>query len=163
MQVRVHYEVPPDEEPRVWDRGIRMGLRNATLFWQREMAAGHFEQGAAGKYGYAPRTKKYQIRKAKRWGHQQPLVWTGVTRDWVRSRFAQPSVRREGGQGLKARLQILAPGYFYRWHGGHQQDKVAELLTTTDAESAKLLDVLDDALQTELSRPRRRRRVSGSQ
>lgn len=56
------------------NREIGVLHRNRTL-------KKHFENNAetrpGGAYGYEARTKKYQIRKAKKQGHQKPLVFTG--------------------------------------------------------------------------------------
>lgn len=35
------------------------------------------ESRPGGEWGYKPRKKKYQIRKARKFGHQKPLVATG--------------------------------------------------------------------------------------
>jgi hypothetical protein len=40
----------------------------------------HFQGFAAAKYGYYPRTKKYNDRKLKQVGHTDPLVFTGASR-----------------------------------------------------------------------------------
>lgn len=57
------------------NREIGVLHRNRTL-------KKHFENNAetrpGGAYGYEARTKKYQIRKAKKKGHQKPLSFSGT-------------------------------------------------------------------------------------
>ncbi len=51
-----------------------------TMLEHRNRFPGHFVPTAVTKYGYAKRSKKYMIRKARRQGHQNPLVFTGGLR-----------------------------------------------------------------------------------
>lgn len=43
--------------------------------------ARHFQSGNEARYGLKPRSKGYSIRKARRTGRNQPLVFSGRTRD----------------------------------------------------------------------------------
>ena len=38
-----------------------------------------------GEYGFEMRTRRYQIRKRRKWGHLKPNVWTGETRDQAKT------------------------------------------------------------------------------
>lgn len=64
-------------------------LKGALRFWRETYLPKHFRSGAetrpGGSYGYAKRTKKYQIQKAKRYHHQRPNVYTGELERTVRS------------------------------------------------------------------------------
>jgi hypothetical protein len=101
-------------------------MRKAAEWWFKEILPGHFKLGAARKYGYQPRTEKYQKRKwwAKRKGWvrdpvqklhvplgdpQLPaLVWTGRTRDLVQAmpRFAVSE--------KSVTLKMSAPRYIFQ-------------------------------------------------
>ena len=37
-----------------------------------------------GEFGFGMRTRRYQIRKRRKWGHLNPNVWTGKTRALAR-------------------------------------------------------------------------------
>lgn len=58
--------------------------RETLLDHVQNRLPGHFERNAntapGGTYGYTARTRLYQIRKAKRVGHQRPNVLTGQLR-----------------------------------------------------------------------------------
>lgn len=69
------------EESGLSERAINQVVKVAgSLVMQehRGRLPSHFEVMAVNRYGYKPRSKRYQIRKAKRYGTTAPLVRTGA-------------------------------------------------------------------------------------
>jgi len=71
------------EESSLSERAVNQVVKvTGSLVMQehRGRLPGHFEVIAVNKYGYKPRSKRYQIRKAKEYGTTKPLVRTGALR-----------------------------------------------------------------------------------
>lgn len=69
------------EESGLSERAINQVVKvvgSLVMQEHRGRLPGHFEVIAVNKYGYKPRSKRYQIRKAKRYGTTAPLVRTGA-------------------------------------------------------------------------------------
>lgn len=64
-----------------------------------------FVAGAARKYGWPARTKKYMLRKAKKKGHQNDLVWSGRLRQTALSGSTVKGSRRF----VRATVKIPTP------------------------------------------------------
>lgn len=62
---------------RIHERIVRDSLRAAATNHIEKIVPLHFETSAVRRYGYAPRKKGYMIMKARKYGHQRPLVKTG--------------------------------------------------------------------------------------
>ena len=155
----VTYTVPLEEEQVRLERGLRKGLKVAAQTWQKDYIKGHFRRGASQKYRYARRSFKYRRRKLRVKGHTAPLVWTGETRRWVTTRFAEARIRKLP-KGFQGRLIIKAPAHFFKFRGVGA-DKVAELTATTQDEARILGDIVADHIDAALSakRGRKRKRV----
>lgn len=64
--------------------GVRQdAMREVGMLWHQTMLPQHFEESAFQRYRYALRTKSYEKRKQRLFGHKRPLVWTGVLREQV--------------------------------------------------------------------------------
>ena len=50
----------------------------AGMYWHKFILPKHFTRAGANEYDYMPRTKKYMIKKGRRYHHQRPLVFTGT-------------------------------------------------------------------------------------
>lgn len=63
--------------PRKHGQLMKLLLRESMAFQRDINLDRHFQVGAESRYGYAKRGKRYMIRKAKKYGHQKPLVFSG--------------------------------------------------------------------------------------
>lgn len=68
---------------KIFPGAVEKGNREAGTQWHGRFLPGHFELSAKQKYQYQPRTKQYEIRKAKTKGHRKPLVWSGALKNAV--------------------------------------------------------------------------------
>jgi len=72
---------------RTHKRILRQVNREIGVLHRNKTLKKHFENNpdtrSGGAYGYEARTKKYQIRKARKKGHQRPLVFSGEMRRTV--------------------------------------------------------------------------------
>jgi len=103
---------------------MRFVNRNRIEFWRDNMLPTHFETNEltrpGGGYGYAPRTKKTQLVKARRYGHQKPNVQTGKLRDTIRLNSRVTATQHQGrfkSRGYfpmtaerRRELEIVTPG-----------------------------------------------------
>lgn len=80
------------KESGVTPRRLRpiMRQRQITMFgklgayWHRYFRPKHFTQAGAVEYGYQLRKVKYTHRKLRKFGHANPLVFTGESRELAR-------------------------------------------------------------------------------
>jgi hypothetical protein len=67
---------------RKYNRQILKTAMIATAFvWAEEMLPDHYDASAAGKYNYRPRDPEYTRRKERLYGHRDPHVFTGESRE----------------------------------------------------------------------------------
>lgn len=71
------------EDENLSERAVNKVVKVAgslTMQEHRGRLPGHFQFSAFAKYGYKPRSRKYQISKEKKFGTTAPLVRTGALR-----------------------------------------------------------------------------------
>lgn len=98
----IAYEITSSTVTPRTHRTLMRRLNRQLLARQRDVNfPKHFENRPetrpGGAYNYEPRTKRYQIRKARAKGHQLPNVWTGRTRLLVRAN-AKITATANGGR-----------------------------------------------------------------
>ena len=62
------------------------GFKTLGVVWHKQFRPKHFTRAGAAEYGYRPRSRDYENRKQKRFGHRDPLVYTGESRTRARIR-----------------------------------------------------------------------------
>lgn len=113
----------------------------------------HFDRNAdtapGGAYGYAKRTAKYQRRKAKRKGHQKPLVLSGRLKDHV---LAQSRIT-----ATATRTRLYARSYFPMRVQMRKEIESISKLEQSEMRGLMGLKYLDAAKRPEFQEFRRRR------
>lgn len=125
-------------KPNGFKEHLKESLLELIAEWHAKTLPGHFTPSAVAVYKYQPRTKRYMIRKAKKYHHRNPLEFSGTAK-----RAALSSVKLSG-TSKRARGVLPVPSYIYKFHKGNQPDKAAEMTATTQQEAenfAKALDV----------------------
>lgn len=81
-------------------RGVRAALnttfREALAFVRDAYWSLKFTLEGARLYGFKPRSKRYMIRKGRKFGHQIPNVYSGKLREAVKA--SKPEATYKGGQ-----------------------------------------------------------------
>ena len=135
---------------RAKNRAIKAGSRAMGEEWVGEIGPAHFEPGAAARYHYRGRSKKYRqkkaamVKKGKLPGPAEPLVYTGRSRDRVRMTRIAPTSR-------KLRLYIPTPTLNFK-PGGH--DLRGELLAVTNENQRAMNRSLRDGFVLDLNQQR---------
>lgn len=93
-------------------RGLRGQIRQLQRsaftrigeYWHRYHRPKHFTKSGASEYGYLARSVKYEKQKLRKYGHSNPLVFSGESRELSRARairatshgvrIVMPSVRK---------------------------------------------------------------------
>ncbi len=141
---------------REWNeiqRGVWAGVGR---YWHTELRPKHFTRAGAAEYGYQPRTADYQRRKARQFGHQDPLVFTGESRRRTRTARIVPfaTATRVG-----VRVRMNAPNLNYRPQPDAPNLR-EELTTISNAEGAVLGRLHRRGTEAGLRRFRARRTVT---
>lgn len=126
----------------------------AGKHWHRRILPRHFEPGARGRYGYRPRKRLTQIKKARIKGHTRELEWSG---DMKRMVLRQSVV---SGTRYRARVRIKGPRYLYQYRKDFRQpDKAGELTTVTGDENRDMARVMHRVAVRRLRQAREQRVV----
>lgn len=123
--------------------------------WHREFRPKHFTHAGATEYGYTPRAgergssskvkfaRSYTGRKLKKFGHTNPLVYSGLSRDLTRI----PNIRSTATRGnATCRVRMNAP----RLNMRNPTTKInlrEELSRISSGESKQLADVARRTIQ----------------
>lgn len=118
-------------------------------WWQTGIAPWHFETFATPKYGYRPRSKKYEARKQKELGHKRPNVWS----THLRSKTLNAAVVTSGAKKIWVRLNI---------HGGFPERRL-EVFRRTMNENRQIVEMLELPMMQFLRAPTPPRVLSGAE
>lgn len=106
-------------------------------YWHESFRPNHFTTAGKTIYGYRPRTKEYEIRKAKEYGHRLPLVYTGTSQALSRIQDVRATRNR-------VRVVLNTPALNFK-PGGH--DLRGEMTRITKREEELIQKRYDDRLQ----------------
>lgn len=122
------------------------GWQETGLFFHTDMSDARFTHKHATLAGYAKRTKKYESTKLKKFGHTNPLEFSGDTRRRARTAnitstskgvsVRYPGLNKLNFRNLKARIPINMADEFRR---------------VTQPEATTLAGVFDRALDRRLA------------
>lgn len=145
---------------REWREISKVGWEHAGEVWHREILPRHFtEQGAreyaaAGSRGeYKRRTKKYEDRKLRKFGHRRPLVYTGdLEREVTRMREVRVVGDNSKRRGA-VRIVLRGPRYLFAYRKDLKQpDKAAELRVVSFNDARLIAKRMDAVLTAELGK-----------
>lgn len=127
---------------REWKPIIKEAWEAGARFWYERFLPKHFTRSGAAQYYYAPRTKNYMITKARKHGHQDPLVFTGRLKREVTSFFDVRSTARG------AKVVLHGPRYLYQYRKRlNDPDKAAELTRIIASEARAIEGAIDKFIQ----------------
>jgi hypothetical protein len=124
--VRIHeWGATPRSLIKNWRKIQKEALRDGGVFWHGTFLPIHFTREAYQRYGFMPRMgeggtasknfkRSYTGRKLRKWGHTNPLVWSGISRRLATAR--RPNGVRATAQ--YCRIPIPAPALNFRPKGG---------------------------------------------
>ena len=144
--INVRYGNDPRLLKRELRRMVSQSLAAGLRFWRGEYFPVHFTTAGARRYNYAARTKEHMIRKARKQGHQRPLVWTGESERELRARMEiQTFQRRSSAKG-----KLRGPRHFFILDVGI--DKVDELTRTTQDEETRITTTIETDFRGRMAR-----------
>jgi len=139
--------------PKAMKRGmapiVKEALQEAGASWHMNELPRHFRVGAGSRYGYQPRTRKYQSYKRFKRGHQRPLEFTGDLKREV--------TRRAAISGTSKRVRVVMDTgrawYATRnWKTrGTMPDMPTELTATTKAEEKRVARIAERLIERKLN------------
>lgn len=98
--------------------------------WHQKFRRSHFTQSAFSKYGYKPRSKRYNRFKRRISGHTLPLVFTGTSR-----RLSESKTIRATKKNVTVSMPIRVFNFSRK---GSKVDKRREMTTVASSEVRKL-------------------------
>jgi hypothetical protein len=141
---------------KIMREALKAGYEAAGIWWHRECRPKHFTRAAYALYQYTPRMgesgtgtrifkNSYTGRKLKKFGHTNPMVYTGVSQQLTRVRDV-----RATSKGV--RIVMSAPALNFRPKGGriNMVNELRERFTADEISMvAKIIDgVIDNKLKT---------------
>jgi len=125
---------------------FKKAYEDTARYWHKHMLPKHFTRAGAIEYGYTKRTEKYMKRKAKKWGHQDPLVYSGNLRD--RAKLTR-DIRANSKQG-KVVMRGL-PSYVFKYYNSSPVKKHLELVKASEREKEILRRVYQASINKHFS------------
>ena len=124
-----------DAKCRSFMPSLNDAVKESVKDWYDDVFPGHFSHGAARKYGYKPRARRYQWRKKKKMNSPPALVYSGYSK-----RVLNLYMRVTGTRGNVTGKFSSNPAMKYFWMRpeGHP-NKPAEMkaLTIREVENIK--------------------------
>jgi len=116
-------------------------------YWHDHFRAKHFTQAGAREYGYEKRNVRYMIKKARKWGHRDPLVWSGLSRMLSKIKDIKTT-----STSARARVRVVlhTPTLNFIPSGGHINMR-DEMTRVSRPEIEKLAEVAADSIDRQLS------------
>jgi hypothetical protein len=148
---------------RVFNRCLKEAYQEMGIHWHTDIRPRHFETAASSRYDYKPRrgepgnpdprgwSQSYTGKKAARYGHRNPLMKSGSSREISRLGTVTASARHCRITFSAGRLGM--PGR------GNAPDMIDEV-TRVDTEDAKeLAEVFAEALEDALAKVKNKQTV----
>lgn len=158
MRTHITYDGGLFEGIRAFRGKVKQANIEAVEYWHEHYLPGHFKSSARQFYGYDKRSRQYQIRKAKTFGHQRDLVWTGTL-----ERNAKRNIRVRGTAkrvtGIMQGTQALNFAGGRRGRPGYP-DTRKEMTTVHPSEANRLGQVHGGSLTKQLNAPGPKRTVT---
>jgi len=163
LQLELKLENWPAEKGGAFDRAVIKAMKQAVRLWHKNIAPLHFKRGAARKYGYKPRTRRYQNLK-NRVG-AGPLVGVSRRKPFGPSgrskRQLLQTIKPVKQGGIVAGKFVTSPSvrYFWQTPPGHPK-KGEELVKLTKTEERALSRQIQTLTQIALDESRTKKKVS---
>jgi hypothetical protein len=145
--------------PATWTEISNAAWSIAADFWHEKLLPKHFDRGAYREYRYQARTRAHERRKARKFGHNRPLVYSGaLERQVLRAREVRTlggagSVRRKGAhagtvKGGGATIRVRGPNYLKpQTRSPRMPDFAQEIRAFSNRDKQALVVELNRALQ----------------
>ena len=129
-------------------------VKTVVKNWHKQVLPGHFEPGAARRYGYKPRSRNYQRYKNRR--GLGPLVFSGRSK-----RQLTRAIRTVGSRGnVKGKfITDSRIRYFWRTPAGHP-NKGEELVAVSKREVQQIKRAIEDLTADGLDKIKDKKRVA---
>ena len=136
---------------RDWRQVSKEAWLQTGAHWHRFLLKKHFTRGAIAEYDYEPRAKSTEMKKARKFGHRRPLVFTGELQRMV-MRVREVTSVGDGKKGGAAKIKLRGPRYLYQYRKDlGQPDKAAELSAVSTKDADDLAKKLDRVITRELN------------
>lgn len=136
-----------------WRQVSKEAWQAAGEAWHREVLPKKFTAQGAREYRYKRRSRRYEVRKERQFGHRRPLVYTGELERMARRyrdirRVTGDTSRRRGGVSIV----IRGPRHLYPYRKSlNQPDKAAELRAVSAEDARRMARILDEVITAKLN------------
>ena len=148
---------------------VREAWSEVGAFWHQRFLKKHFTVEGGKEYDYAPRSgdgksgkafwRSYQGRKQRKYGHQNPLEWSGDLKQ--RAQVARiTTTATSSGSTCKVTLPQAQKANFKNKWSDPRLDMADELTRVSDAEGDEIVEMFNDTLQGKLEALEYAREVS---
>lgn len=144
----------PTLTKRVFNNAVKTSLSKIAAEWHKDYLPKHFTRQGALEYGYKARkgekmspgqrgyTRSYAYRKLRAFGHQDPLVFTGETKQLARIRKIVATSKQ---------AKVVLPRKLNWKHPKSQINMRDEITAITPAELNALRELAETAVSTALN------------
>lgn len=114
--------------------------------WFNEILPKHFERDAIVKYFYQPRTAKYTHRKKRKFGHENPLVYTGQAKAVLMSGYTIKSSPR------RVEVKLKSPRAFNLSTAAHMPNMKKEVSRIIEEDLVSMAKAAHEVYKTEIEK-----------
>ena len=137
LNLSLQIENGPETTAANLNQSLTEALKTAVRSWHKVAAPLHFKTGAARKYGYKTRSRRYQKEKNRK--GLGPLTYSGRAK-----RQLLQHIKPTGSKGLVKGKFVTDASIKYFWMtGGKHPNKGAELVATQRQEVKKLQQLIE--------------------
>ncbi|MBI2424197.1 MAG: hypothetical protein HYV27_15305 [Candidatus Hydrogenedentes bacterium] len=158
----VAWENPPRGMRKAYAQARRESLESAITHWFVNRLPVHFTRAAVALYGFKSRTREHEIRKARRYGHRDPLVFSGTMKRAILRRMP-PVVHRGRYSQIRwtqlprytyivSTLEPVGKGKKRRAVWIQRPDKTVELTTVAPQEAQALGEIFEKGFSRRVMR-----------
>jgi len=129
-----------------WREILKRAWDWAGKYWHKFILPKHFTRAGASEYNYKPRKKETEIRKARKFHHRRPLVFSG---DLERAAKRVRDIRASS-KGANIILKNL-PRYVFQYRGDDPR-KARELTAASERDAKAVAAVMDKQIQRDIDK-----------
>jgi len=135
LVIGITYDPPISECGRALHKITKEVQKEAAYHWHRDILPGHFKEGAAQRYGYAPRVTRRKLLRRKRRKPPHPLEHLPLihTGEAMKDILSPPHI---GSYPTRVTITMPAPDYFTL---NPKPDMVAEVGVMTFREQDRIM------------------------
>jgi hypothetical protein len=160
--MRIYFKITDDRPPGVsirrWRTISRDGMAQAGFLYEGTYKHRHFEEGAAARYGYQPRTAAHRMKKARMVAPKSFKISPDANRDLIMSGLLRKAIKmRHAVRAFPTRVTVNMPSPNYaqmKPRRPNMPNLGAEIAATSTDEQLEMETAIQTSIENDLNKLR---------